>query len=79
MQISAAHICERPADLCKMTKERGRPLSLFTVRICETNPKIGRLPPSGFSPDSSEKLPMGWGLFGTTPLKKPLTCEGKQE
>ena len=39
---------------CKMTKERGRPLSLFTVRICETSPRIGRLPPSGFSPDRCE-------------------------
>ena len=41
-KISAAHICERPADLCKMTKGRGRPLCLFIVHFLQdhTSPLV---------------------------------------
>ena len=42
-------------------KAEGVPSAFLSPAFCETSPRIGRLPPSGFSSDSSEKLPMGWG------------------
>ena len=69
---SGRHARQRPAIIphsfqnvnrqnAQKRKAEGVPSAFLSPAFCETSPRVGRLPPSGFSSDSSEKLPMGWG------------------
>lgn len=52
------------------SEKRGRPLAFLSLRLYETNSGIGRLPPSGFSPDRLRYCP--WDGVDRLNLSKAL-------